>query len=65
MFFPGQFKETKKKREEVKEQDTVGFEKLQSKTRLRSQAVNAGFNSLVSFDLIKVKFIVSVSYLLS
>lgn len=53
MFFPGQFKETKKKREEVKEQDTVGFEKLQSKTRLRSQAVNAGFNSLVSFDLIK------------
>ena len=64
MFFPGQFIETKKGRE-VKEQETVGFEKLQSKTRLRSQAVNVGFKLLSPFDLIKVKFIVSVSYSLS
>ena len=38
---PDNLKKRKKGRE-VKKQETVGFEKLQSKTRLRSQAVNVG-----------------------
>lgn len=40
---PDNLKKQKKGRE-VKKQETVGFEKLQSKTRLRSQAVNVGLN---------------------